>query len=42
MAGPDTDRVLLFLANSGGLLPGETTFAERLRQQGYNTGIVGE
>uniref|UniRef100_A0A3Q3DHL3 Sulfatase N-terminal domain-containing protein n=1 Tax=Hippocampus comes TaxID=109280 RepID=A0A3Q3DHL3_HIPCM len=35
-------RVNLFLAGSGGLLPEETTFAKRLQQQGYSTGLVGE
>lgn len=35
-------QVLLFLGGSGGLPPSETTFAKRLQQQGYNTGLVGE
>lgn len=35
-------QVLLFLAGSGGLPPSETTFAKRLQQQGYTTGLVGE
>lgn len=35
-------QVLLFLAGSGGLPPGETTFAKRLQQQGYTTGLVGK
>lgn len=34
-------QVLLFLGGSGGLPPGETTFAKRLQQQGYTTGLVG-
>lgn len=35
-------QVLLFLGGSGGLDPGETTFAKRLQQRGYTTGLVGE
>ncbi|XP_028993479.1 arylsulfatase H [Betta splendens] len=35
-------QVLLFLGGSGGLPPGETTFAKRLQQQGYSTGLVGK
>ncbi|XP_035762626.1 arylsulfatase D [Neolamprologus brichardi] len=35
-------RVLLFLGGSGGLAPSETTFAKRLQQQGYTTGLVGK
>lgn len=35
-------QVLLFLGGSGGLPPSETTFARRLQQQGYTTGLVGE
>ncbi|CAB1414605.1 unnamed protein product [Pleuronectes platessa] len=35
-------EVLLFLGGSGGLPPSETTFAKRLQQQGYNTGLVGK
>ncbi|KAM3861931.1 arylsulfatase H-like [Diretmus argenteus] len=35
-------QVLLFLGGSGGLHPNETTFAKRLQQQGYNTGLVGK
>ncbi|XP_033473647.1 arylsulfatase D isoform X2 [Epinephelus lanceolatus] len=35
-------QVLLFLAGSGGLPPSETTFAKRLQQQGYTTGLVGK
>lgn len=35
-------QVLLFLGGSGGLPPSETTFAKRLQQQGYTTGLVGE
>ncbi|XP_036966613.1 arylsulfatase D isoform X2 [Acanthopagrus latus] len=35
-------QVLLFLGGSGGLLPSETTFAKRLQQQGYTTGLVGK
>uniref|UniRef100_A0A668AFV9 Arylsulfatase D n=1 Tax=Myripristis murdjan TaxID=586833 RepID=A0A668AFV9_9TELE len=35
-------QVLLFLGGSGGLPPNETTFAKRLQQQGYTTGLVGK
>uniref|UniRef100_A0A3Q0RUE5 Arylsulfatase D n=1 Tax=Amphilophus citrinellus TaxID=61819 RepID=A0A3Q0RUE5_AMPCI len=35
-------QVLLFLGGSGGLPPTETTFAKRLQQQGYTTGLVGK
>ncbi|XP_008326832.1 arylsulfatase D isoform X2 [Cynoglossus semilaevis] len=35
-------QVLLFLGGSGGLSPKETTFAKRLQQQGYTTGLVGK
>ncbi|XP_029968370.1 arylsulfatase H [Salarias fasciatus] len=35
-------QVLLFLGGSGGLPPDETTFAKRLQQQGYTTGLVGK
>ncbi|KAG7283054.1 hypothetical protein CRUP_012947 [Coryphaenoides rupestris] len=35
-------QVLLFLAGSGGLPPTETTFAKRLQEQGYTTGLVGK
>ncbi|XP_035031180.1 arylsulfatase D [Hippoglossus stenolepis] len=35
-------QVLLFLGGSGGLPPSETTFAKRLQQQGYTTGLVGK
>uniref|UniRef100_A0A3B5A950 Arylsulfatase D-like n=1 Tax=Stegastes partitus TaxID=144197 RepID=A0A3B5A950_9TELE len=35
-------QVLLFVGGSGGLPPGETTFAKRLQQQGYATGLVGK
>ncbi|XP_004555543.2 arylsulfatase D isoform X1 [Maylandia zebra] len=35
-------QVLLFLGGSGGLAPSETTFAKRLQQQGYTTGLVGK
>ncbi len=35
-------QVLMFLGGSGGLPPSETTFAKRLQQQGYTTGLVGE
>lgn len=35
-------QVLLFLGGSGGLPPTETTFAKRLQQQGYSTGLVGK
>uniref|UniRef100_A0A3Q1GP43 Arylsulfatase H n=1 Tax=Acanthochromis polyacanthus TaxID=80966 RepID=A0A3Q1GP43_9TELE len=35
-------QVVLFLAGSGGLPPSETTFAKRLQQQGYTTGLVGK
>uniref|UniRef100_A0A3B5A2X4 Arylsulfatase D-like n=1 Tax=Stegastes partitus TaxID=144197 RepID=A0A3B5A2X4_9TELE len=37
-----TRHVLLFVGGSGGLPPGETTFAKRLQQQGYATGLVGK
>lgn len=42
MDGAGRVRVLLFLGGSGGLPPSETTFAKRLQQQGYTTGLVGE
>lgn len=42
MVGAGRVQVLLFLAGSGGLPPGETTFAKRLQQQGYTTGLVGK
>uniref|UniRef100_A0A8C6P2U5 Arylsulfatase H n=1 Tax=Nothobranchius furzeri TaxID=105023 RepID=A0A8C6P2U5_NOTFU len=35
-------QVLLFLGGSGGLPPSETTFAKRLQQQGYTTGLIGK
>lgn len=35
-------QVILFLGGSGGLPPSETTFAKRLQQQGYTTGLVGK
>ncbi|CAK6978208.1 arylsulfatase D [Scomber scombrus] len=35
-------QVLLFLGGSGGLPSSETTFAKRLQQQGYTTGLVGK
>ncbi|KAM9485718.1 arylsulfatase D isoform 5-T5 [Salvelinus alpinus] len=35
-------QVLLFLGGSGGLPPTETTFAKRLQEQGYTTGLVGK
>ncbi|XP_041662392.1 arylsulfatase D isoform X1 [Cheilinus undulatus] len=35
-------QVLLFLGGSGGLPATETTFAKRLQQQGYTTGLVGK
>ncbi|KAM9341862.1 arylsulfatase D-like [Pholidichthys leucotaenia] len=35
-------QVILFLGGSGGLPPTETTFAKRLQQQGYSTGLVGK
>ncbi|XP_056145577.1 arylsulfatase D [Lampris incognitus] len=35
-------QVLLFLGGSGGLPLSETTFAMRLQQQGYITGLVGK
>uniref|UniRef100_A0A674NFC7 Arylsulfatase D n=1 Tax=Takifugu rubripes TaxID=31033 RepID=A0A674NFC7_TAKRU len=42
-SGQTTSRcVLLFLGGSGGLPPSETTFAKRLQQQGYTTGLVGK
>ena len=34
--------MLLFLAGSGGLPPTEITFAKRLQEQGYATGLVGK
>nr|XP_020463369.1 arylsulfatase H-like [Monopterus albus] len=42
MAGTGRVQVLVFLAGSGGLPPSETTFAKRLQQQGYTTGLVGK
>nr|XP_057938176.1 arylsulfatase H [Doryrhamphus excisus] len=42
MAGSVWSPVLLFLGGSGGLPPNETTFANRLQQQGYTTGLVGK
>ncbi|XP_054644169.1 arylsulfatase D isoform X1 [Dunckerocampus dactyliophorus] len=42
MAGSGPPHVLLFLGGSGGLPPSETTFAKRLQQQGYTTGLVGK
>ncbi|XP_077436877.1 arylsulfatase D isoform X1 [Vanacampus margaritifer] len=42
MAGSGRVRVNLFLGGSGGLPPEETTFAKRLQQQGYTTGLVGK
>ncbi|XP_061647638.1 arylsulfatase D isoform X1 [Phyllopteryx taeniolatus] len=42
MAGSGAVQVILFLGGSGGLPPGETTFAKRLQQQGYTTGLVGK
>ncbi|GLD59931.1 arylsulfatase D-like protein [Lates japonicus] len=35
-------QVLLFLGGSGGLPASENTFAKRLQQQGYTTGLVGK
>uniref|UniRef100_A0A3B4UR28 Arylsulfatase D-like n=1 Tax=Seriola dumerili TaxID=41447 RepID=A0A3B4UR28_SERDU len=35
-------QVLLFLGGSGGLPTSEITFAKRLQQQGYTTGLVGK
>ncbi|XP_061698588.1 arylsulfatase D isoform X2 [Syngnathoides biaculeatus] len=40
MAGSGAVQVNLFLGGSGGLPPGETTFAKRLQRQGYTTGLV--
>uniref|UniRef100_H3DGA5 Arylsulfatase H n=1 Tax=Tetraodon nigroviridis TaxID=99883 RepID=H3DGA5_TETNG len=42
MGGTGRVQVLLFLGGSGGLPPSETTFAKRLQQQGYTTGLVGK
>lgn len=42
MTGEGRVQVLLFLGGSGGLMPTETTFAKRLQQQGYTTGLIGE
>uniref|UniRef100_A0A3Q2QEY9 Arylsulfatase D n=1 Tax=Fundulus heteroclitus TaxID=8078 RepID=A0A3Q2QEY9_FUNHE len=42
MASAGRVQVLLFLGGSGGLPPNETTFAKRLQQQGYTTGLVGK
>ncbi|MEQ2223273.1 hypothetical protein ILYODFUR_035057, partial [Ilyodon furcidens] len=42
MASTGRVQVLLFLGGSGGLPPNETTFAKRLQQQGYTTGLVGK
>uniref|UniRef100_A0A3P9JY93 Arylsulfatase H n=1 Tax=Oryzias latipes TaxID=8090 RepID=A0A3P9JY93_ORYLA len=42
MASTGRVQVLLFLAGSGGLPASETTFAKRLQQQGYSTGLIGK
>ncbi|XP_077584739.1 arylsulfatase H isoform X1 [Stigmatopora nigra] len=42
MAGSGAVQVNLFLAGSGGLPPNETTFAKRLQQHGYTTGLIGK
>ncbi|KAF7656803.1 hypothetical protein LDENG_00036040 [Lucifuga dentata] len=42
MSAPGRVQVLLFLGGSGGLQLSETTFARRLQQQGYTTGLVGK
>lgn len=42
MASTGRVQVLLFLGGSGGLPPNETTFAKRLQQHGYTTGLVGK
>ncbi|XP_024142000.1 arylsulfatase D [Oryzias melastigma] len=42
MASTGRVQVLLFLGGSGGLPAGETTFAKRLQQQGYSTGLIGK
>ncbi|XP_076026247.1 arylsulfatase D [Genypterus blacodes] len=42
MASSGRAQVLVFLGGSGGLLPNETTFAKRLQQKGYTTGLVGK
>ncbi|XP_035460369.2 arylsulfatase D isoform X3 [Scophthalmus maximus] len=42
MASAGRAQVLLFLGGSGGLPASEGTFAKRLQQQGYTTGLVGK
>ncbi|RVE64419.1 hypothetical protein OJAV_G00125640 [Oryzias javanicus] len=42
MASTGRVQVLLFLGGSGGLPASETTFAKRLQQQGYSTGLIGK
>ena len=42
MASPTTNRVLLFVAQSGGLPQSETTFSKILQNSGYRTGLIGK
>lgn len=42
MASHNRLGVFVFTASSGGLPPSEVTFAQRLQEQGYRTGLVGE
>lgn len=41
MASHNRFGVFLFTASSGGLPPSEVTFAQRLQEHGYHTGLVG-
>lgn len=42
MASHNRFGVFLFTASSGGLPPSEVTFAQRLQEHGYHTGLVGK
>lgn len=42
MASPSTNRVLLFVAQAGGLPQSETTFAKMLQSSGYRTALIGK
>ncbi|XP_057635764.1 steryl-sulfatase [Chionomys nivalis] len=42
MASHNLCGVFLFAASSGGLPPSEVTFARRLQERGYRTGLVGK
>ncbi|KAM7328972.1 hypothetical protein ACRRTK_010585 [Alexandromys fortis] len=42
MASHNRVGVFLFTASSGGLPPSEVTFAQRLQEHGYRTGLVGK